>query len=65
MSPSLVTRAESLLSEAVLHLYAAFRNNDFPEHYIRKLLPITLSTLLRELRTLGPAQVLAQGVSVG
>jgi hypothetical protein len=39
MSLTPVQRAESLLSEAVMILYAGFHTNDFPEHYIRSHVP--------------------------
>jgi hypothetical protein len=51
MAPIATQYAESLLEEAVLLIYGAFRTNDFPEHYVRCLAPATLRARLYELRT--------------
>jgi hypothetical protein len=52
MSLTPTERAESLLSEAVMILYAGFRSDDFPEHYISSLAPGKMEGHLHELRTL-------------
>jgi len=51
MSLTPVERAESLLSEAVEILYSGFRNNDYPEHYVRSDVPRVMRERLHKLRT--------------
>ncbi len=48
MSP--VERAEALLADVVSILYSAFWANDFPESYIRSLVPAKIRERLHELR---------------
>jgi len=52
MSLTPVQRAESLLANVVSILYAVFRANDFPENYIRSLVPLKIRERLHELRIL-------------
>ena len=51
MTMSPVERAEALLADVVSILYSAFRANDFPENYIRSLVPAKIRERLHELRT--------------
>jgi hypothetical protein len=51
MSLTPVRRAESLLANVVSILYVVFRANDFPETYIRSLVPLKIRERLHELRT--------------
>jgi hypothetical protein len=57
MSLTPIQRAESLLTEAVMTLYAGFRDNSFPEHYVFSMSRTKMVMRLGELQTHGAKTV--------